>query len=66
MLNNKALAYLNSKKANSILKSYEEAINTNKFIQNQGGKNSNGNKRGSGASSGIGQGMIVGGIPDNT
>ncbi|CDW76106.1 UNKNOWN [Stylonychia lemnae] len=47
MLNNKALAYLNSKKANSILKSYEEAINTNKFIQNQGSKNGN-NKRGNG------------------
>lgn len=33
ILSNKALAYLNSKKANSILKNYEEAISNNpKFL----------------------------------
>eukprot|EP00347_Sterkiella_histriomuscorum_P000688 403374884 len=38
ILSNKALAYLNSKKATSILKSYEEAISSSKFIQNHGSK----------------------------
>jgi hypothetical protein len=32
ILSSKALAYLNQKKTNSILKSYEDAINNNKFI----------------------------------
>jgi hypothetical protein len=35
ILSSKALAYLNSKKTNSILKSYEDAISSNKFVQNQ-------------------------------
>ena len=37
ILTSKAMAYLNSKKANSFLKNYEEALhNTTKFIQSQG------------------------------
>jgi hypothetical protein len=35
ILSSKALAYLNSKKTTSILKSYEDAINNNKFVQSQ-------------------------------
>ena len=38
VLSNKALAYLNSKKANSILKSYEEAMNSQKFMNSAIGK----------------------------
>lgn len=38
-MSNKALAYLNSKKANSILKSYEEALNPTKFMNSAIGKN---------------------------
>ena len=45
ILSNKALAYLNSKKANSILKSYEEAISTSKYLANQ--------SKGSGQASGV-------------
>ena len=36
ILSNKALAYLTSKKATSILKSYEEGVGTAKFISNTG------------------------------
>lgn len=32
MLSSKALAYLNSKKTNSILKNYEDAMNSTKFL----------------------------------
>lgn len=39
VLSNKALAYLNSKKATSILKSYEDAVNSTKFMNSAIGKN---------------------------
>jgi hypothetical protein len=38
VLSNKALAYLNSKKATSILKSYEEAVSSTKFMNSAIGK----------------------------
>ena len=36
ILSNKALAYLNSKKTNSLLKNYEEALGNPKFMGNTG------------------------------
>ena len=39
ILSNKALAYLNSKKATSILKNYEDAINNPKFLNMNQSKN---------------------------
>ena len=39
VLSNKALAYLNNKKATSILKNYEESMNSTKFINSAIGKN---------------------------
>lgn len=39
VLSNKALAYLNSKKATSILKNYEDSMNSSKFINSAIGKN---------------------------
>ena len=45
ILSSKALVYLNSKKTNSILKSYEDAINNTKFIQSQIRSNPGTNKR---------------------